>query len=270
MSTISPTHEQRQSIQLYVLNTVTTFGILHTPKHSSSPYPLVIVFHGLASNKIGSKRSHIELAEKLSASGIATLRIDLPGHGDAEGSLIDFSFYDYLAVAKDIISYGYSLTNIDLNRIAIFGSSLGGTLALISASYFPRIHSLAAWAPTIQGGLWLQEAMNVPNDLLTHSTSSENILYDGQPISKAFCSEFIEIDITKEIPKLSTSLSILHMQGKEDTLVSLRHQEIFKDAMHKKSHPCDIRIYPQIGHHLPPSSPIMTELVEWLKQQLLS
>ncbi|EPP36675.1 hypothetical protein BOKEGFJH_00375 [Chlamydia avium] len=270
MSTICLTHEQRQSIQLYVLNTVATFGILHTPKHAVPPYPLVIILHGLASNKIGSHRSHVELAEKLSACGIATLRVDLPGHGDAEGSLADFSFDDYLTSVKDIISYSYSLNNIDTKKISIFGSSLGGTLALISVPYFPHIHSLAVWAPTIQGSIWLQETMNIPNDLLTHSTSSEDILYAGLPINKTFCSQFIEMDITKEVSKFSSSLSILHMQGEEDTTVSLRHQNIFKDAMNKKSHPCDIRTYPQINHNLPHSSSIIMELVEWLKQQLLS
>ena len=198
MSTTCPTHEQRQSIQLYVLNTVSTFGILHTPRHTASPYPLVIILHGLASNKVGSHRSHVELAEKLSLCGIAALRVDLPGHGDAEGSLTDFSFYDYLTSVKDIIAYSHSLNNIDINKISIFGSSLGGTLALLSAPYISSIHSLAVWAPTIQGRLWLQEAMNASNNnLFTHSSSSEDILYAGLPISKIFCTQFIEIDITK-------------------------------------------------------------------------
>ncbi|ANG66595.1 alpha/beta hydrolase family protein [Chlamydia gallinacea] len=270
MSTTCPTHEQRQSIQLYVLNTVSTFGILHTPRHTASPYPLVIILHGLASNKVGSHRSHVELAEKLSLCGIAALRVDLPGHGDAEGSLTDFSFYDYLTSVKDIIAYSHSLNNIDINKISIFGSSLGGTLALLSAPYISSIHSLAVWAPTIQGRLWLQEAMNASNNnLFTHSSSSEDILYAGLPISKIFCTQFIEIDITKEISAFPLSLPLLHMQGMEDTIVSPHHQKIFKEAMHQASHPCDIRSYPQVNHTFPHSGPIIMELVEWLKQQLL-
>ncbi|WP_348662668.1 alpha/beta hydrolase [Chlamydia vaughanii] len=269
MSTTCRKHEQRHSVTFNVLNKVTTFGILHTPLQEASSYPLVIILHGLASNKIGSKRSHVQLAEKLTEQGIAALRVDLPGHGDAEGSLYDFSFHDYITCAHEIISYGYSLNNIDTKNVAVFGSSLGGTIALMNMSSLHYIKSLAVWAPTIQGALWLQEAMNVPDNVLSHSPASEDILYAGTPINKTFCSQFIEMDITKEIPKFPESLSILHMQGEDDTTVSLHHQKIFAETMSRKPNRCDLRTYPNTNHHLPQEGSAIPDIVEWLKQQLI-
>ncbi|BAE81166.1 acyltransferase [Chlamydia felis Fe/C-56] len=268
MSTTCHKREQRHIIEFNILNNIKTFGILHTPVQVS-PYPLVITLHGLASSKIGSRRTHVQLAEKLTECGIAVLRVDLPGHGDAEGSLYDFSFSDYITSAHEIISQGYRLQNIDTNRMAIFGSSLGATLALLNMPTLHYIKSLAVWAPTIQGAVWLQETVNSSNHIIAHDPYSEDILYAGMPVNKTFCSQFIEMDVTKEIPNFSDSLAILHMQGAEDTTVSLRHQKIFSEAMSCRPNPCEIRTYPNTGHHIPQSCSMFAELVQWLKHQLI-
>ncbi|AAP05351.1 alpha/beta hydrolase [Chlamydia caviae] len=269
MSTTCHKHEQRHVIKFNILNNITTFGVLHTPVQACTPYPLVIILHGLASNKIGSKRTHVQLAENLTQCGIAALRVDLPGHGDSEGSLYDFSFSDYINSANEIVSYGYGLNTIDTKNIAIFGSSLGATLALLNMPTLPYVKSLAVWAPTIQGAIWLQEAINIPNTILAHAPASEDILYAGMPINKTFCSQFIQMDVTKEVPKFSDSLSILHMQGEDDTTVSLHHQKIFATAMSQKPNPFEMRTYPNVGHHVPLSCSMLSELVQWLKHQLI-
>ncbi|MEF9497042.1 alpha/beta hydrolase [Chlamydia sp. 04-14] len=269
MSTTCRKHEQRHVIKFNILNNITTFGVLHTPLQACAPYPLVITLHGLASSKIGSKRTHVQLAEKLTEQGIAVLRVDLPGHGDSEGSLYDFSFSDYITSANEIVSHGYGLNNIDTKNIGVFGSSLGATLALLNMPTLQYVKSLAVWAPTIQGAVWLQEAINIPNNLIAHAPSSEDILYAGMPINKTFCSQFIEMDVTKEVPKFSDSLSILHMQGEDDTTVSLHHQKIFAEAMSHKPNLCEIRTYPNTGHHIPQSCSMLLELVQWLKHQLI-
>lgn len=268
MSMICHKHENRHSLQFSILDGVDVFGMLHTPT-SPAPHPLVIFLHGLASHKMGSKRTHVELAEKLTKQGIAVLRVDLPGHGDSEGEVADFSFQDYLTSAKEIITYGYGLEHIDTKKIGLFGSSLGGTLALMNLSHLHHIKCLAIWAPTIQGAIWLQEAMNIPSDILSLS-SADNILYSNVPISKAFCSQFLDLDIIKEIPNFPHSLSILHMHGDEDTTVSPRHQEIFSEAMSHTSHPCEIRTYPNMTHSLTSSSPAFQDLTQWLTTQLIA
>lgn len=269
MSTTCHKHEHRHVITFNILNNITTFGVLHIPAQVSPPYPLVITLHGLASSKIGSKRTHVHLAEKLSECGIAVLRVDFPGHGDAEGDPYDFSFNDYILSANEIISHGYGLNHIDTKNIAVFGSSLGATLSLLNMSSLHYVKSLAVWAPTIQGAVWLQEAIHLPNNLISHSPSSEDIFYGGMRINKTFCSQFIEMDVTKEIPKFSDSLSILYMQGQEDTVVSLHHQEIFSEAIKNKPNPYEPRVYPHTGHHIPQSCSMLSELVQWLKHQLI-
>ncbi|AGW38993.1 alpha/beta hydrolase [Chlamydia pecorum] len=259
-------YERRSILSITLLNDVTSFGVLHTPR-LSPPYPLVIILHGLASNKIGTKRSYIYLAEELAKIGIATLRVDLPGHGDSEYHLLDFSLEDYKTSVWEIISYAFSQSYTDTENVAIFGSSLGGTLALLNIAAFPKVKSLALWAPTILGALWLQETLSQPKSEVT--TKDEEVLYAGVPINKTFCSQFIDLQALQEAHLFSPALSILYMQGQQDSLVSLQHQKLFQEAFINKSNPVDIRTYPNVDHTFAcTNTSVFSDLIQWLQCEL--
>ncbi|WP_236558954.1 alpha/beta hydrolase [Chlamydia sp. 17-3921] len=266
---MASSHEHRSMLSMTLLNDVTTFGVLHTPKYSKAPHPLVIILHGLASDKTGTNRSHVHLAEILSKSGIASLRIDLPGHGDSDRHLQDFSLEDYKASVREIINYALEQPYVDNKNIAIFGSSLGGTLALLNIAAMPQIKSLALWAPTILGSLWLQETLNQLQPII--SSTNEEILYAGFPINKAFCSQFLDLNILEEINLFSSTLSILYMQGLQDTLVSPQHQKLFVEAFANKNNPLELKTYPSIDHSfVSTNSSIFSDLIQWLKRELIS
>ncbi|EPP35551.1 dienelactone hydrolase family protein [Chlamydia ibidis] len=268
MEAVCSKHERRTILKINTLNNITTFGVLHTPLTRSSSYPLVIILHGLASDKVGSLRSHVRISEMLTKQGIASLRVDLPGHGDSEGQLFDFAFDQYTSSVLDIINYAYNLPNIDTGKIGIFGSSLGGTLALLNMPALPYIKALAVWAPTIRGSLWLQENANTANSRISQNTATEQIFYSGIPLNKTFCSQFIEMDIIKEIKLFSQSLSILYMQGLNDPVVSVQHQKIFSDAMKARRLLLDIHNYSEIGHSFAQFPTVFSDLISWITHQL--
>ncbi|WP_066483447.1 alpha/beta hydrolase [Candidatus Chlamydia sanziniae] len=255
-------------LTLTLLGNVTTFGILHTPLNEQVSHPLVIILHGLVSDKIGTQRTHVHLAEALAEVGCAALRIDLPGHGDSEGQPDDFSLEDYKTSICEIVNYAYKQPYTDKTNLAIFGSSLGATLTLLSIGLMPKIKALALWAPTILGTLWVQDAQN--QSIISSSTSnSDNIHYAGIPLSKAFCSQFLEIDISKQVVDIPESLPILHMHGENDTLVSLNHQKLFAQAFKNKNNRLRLLSYPNVDHVLPlNSSSVLSDLITWLISEL--
>ena len=64
--------------------------------------------------------------------------------------------------------------DVDADRIAVFGISKGGELALLAASTYPRIHAVVAVVPSPFG--W----QNVPND--AQSPSGSSWTRNGQPV----------------------------------------------------------------------------------------
>ncbi|ACZ33145.1 dienelactone hydrolase family protein [Chlamydia pneumoniae LPCoLN] len=264
-------HEQRTMFSLTLLNNFTTFGVLHTPLHYNPPYPIVILLHGLASDKTGSKRSHVRLAQELTRLGIAALRVDLLGHGDGEGELMDFSLENYKQNIREIIEYTHSLLHIDQERLAIFGSSLGGTLALQTLPFFDKIKALAVWAPTISGELMAAEAQKNAPEVITMSQKGA-ITYAGMTLNPDFYTQFLKIDIVKELMPSARNLPpILYMQGEQDHLVSMNHRTLFTEAFANQDKPITILTYPDVDHAFPfAESSALSDLTQWLKRELTS
>ncbi len=102
-------------------------GILHLPLKAEKP-PVVIGSHGLFSGKDSPKQ--IALAEKCNAEGIAYFRFDHRGCGDSEGNFKEVTGFE--ARCNDLISAIRTTREQDDlgDRIALFGSSLGGAVCL--------------------------------------------------------------------------------------------------------------------------------------------
>lgn len=253
----------KQIFEIPLLDNISSLGILHTPVSQEKEFPLVIVLHGLASSKTGTKRSYVHLANQLVQAGISVLRVDLPGHGDAEGFLHEFSLNDYIQASQRIIEFGLSLPQTS-SSVALFGSSLGGSLSLLNLPLFPTIQHAAVWAPTIQGSLWLEDAKL--SSSLPQGLSSENFSYQGVSLGKTFCSQFLELDLLAPLSKISEQVSVLYLQGEEDAVISLRHLDLFtKNFAGKLSY----RTYPKMTHHLCVHSNAFQDIVNWLTHQLL-
>ena len=109
-------------------------GVLHGAAQRS----MVITCHGLFSNKDTAK--HVYLAERLAARSVGTLRFDFSGCGASEGSLFETSYSRRMQDLDAAITY---LCSQGTERLAVFGSSVGGAVALLCAARDERIVALA-------------------------------------------------------------------------------------------------------------------------------
>ena len=92
----------------------------------------IILVHGIRANK----RQYAKMIEKLSARGYHSIALDLRAHGGSKGRFCTFGAkekYDVMALVD------YLVENESMEKIGIWGQSLGGAVALQAMAIDPRL-----------------------------------------------------------------------------------------------------------------------------------
>jgi pimeloyl-ACP methyl ester carboxylesterase len=98
---------------------------------ASDGAPVVVMAHGLS----GTRRDRLgPFAERFAAAGLAALIFDHRGFGDSDGERDLFHPARQLDDWRGAIDFARSLPGIDPNKVATFGSSMGGGNALAAAA----------------------------------------------------------------------------------------------------------------------------------------
>jgi len=117
-------------------------GIIHHPDNLSSS--CVIACHGLYSDKESDK--FIAIGKCFAKEGITVLRFDFRGCGESDGKIEDTTITgrkeDLNAALSFIRMHNPSISQ----NIGLLGSSMGGHISLLVASYEKNIKGVVAWA----------------------------------------------------------------------------------------------------------------------------
>ncbi len=117
---------------------------LYRPAGGSDQVPVVVMAHGLS----GTRRDRLgPFAERFAAAGIAALLFDHRGFGDSEGEPDLFHPDRQLDDWRGAIAHARSLPEIDPDRVATFGSSMGGGNALAAAADDPGVAAAISQVP---------------------------------------------------------------------------------------------------------------------------
>ncbi|XJN86939.1 alpha/beta fold hydrolase [Mesorhizobium terrae] len=97
-----------------------------------------------------------DLAERLAAAGVASLRFDYPGTGDA---LDRTEFADGLAIwERAALVAAEELRRLSgTSRLILIGHGLGATLAALVAPQLKALDGVALMAPVVNGRMYLRE-----------------------------------------------------------------------------------------------------------------
>jgi fermentation-respiration switch protein FrsA (DUF1100 family) len=135
----------------------------------------VVLTHGA-----GSTRSDVlDQAAELVHGGYGVVMIDARGHGDSDGTAMDFGWYGDLDIAAGT-RFLASRAEVDRTRIGVVGFSMGGEEAIGAAATDPLIRAVVAegatgrqsadkaWFSDIYGWRgWLQERLENVQDRIT-------------------------------------------------------------------------------------------------------
>jgi uncharacterized protein len=117
---------------------------LYRPRGDAKRVPIVVMAHGLS----GTRRDGLgPFAERFAAAGIAALVFDHRGFGDSGGEPGLFRPVRQLEDWGAALACARSLPGIDADRVATFGSSLGGGNALAAAAGDPRVAAAVSQVP---------------------------------------------------------------------------------------------------------------------------
>ena len=111
-----------------------------------------MIVHGLGS----VKENHADFAERLGASGMRALALDLRGHGASAGEPGPGMVDDVLAAVRRLAEGG---------PVGIRGSSLGAFLALHAAARDPAVRAVAALCPAAPARLAERPGMAWARDM---------------------------------------------------------------------------------------------------------
>jgi dienelactone hydrolase len=132
-------------------------GRLYTPKNVATPYPTMILCHGVSS----TKETVALWAEALAKQGIAAIIFDFRGYGESViGQETENFSQRTITDLNTMVAFVRSQPQkFDLKRIGVGGHSMGGAVALAVANQDPAI------AATVLLGMMGDATPSRPNDL---------------------------------------------------------------------------------------------------------
>ncbi|MBR1583726.1 MAG: alpha/beta fold hydrolase [Spirochaetales bacterium] len=114
------------------------------PEGNPSKCPLAIIIHGFTGH---SEEPHIlAVSDMLNGIGLATLRVDMYGHGKSDGDFKDHTLFKWMNNAMAVIDYALKLPFV--TDIYLLGHSQGGLTAILAAALkHDKIKALVPMSP---------------------------------------------------------------------------------------------------------------------------
>lgn len=180
--------------------------------------PTVILLHGFTSK--GNNSTNIILVDRLSKQGIASVCVDLSGHGASEGDIAEQTVSKAENEIKSVFNWVINQDWIDTERIAILGNSFSGSAAILFAAENKKLSALALKSPvTDYYDVRLRQLGNARME--EWKEAGRILLNDGTPSNYSFISDLNHFNIYEEIQK--AKCPILVVQGDKDEDIPMEH-----------------------------------------------
>jgi uncharacterized protein len=181
---------------------------LHLPERPGARIA-VLVAHGMHSSKQSDK--HRRICDEAARLGHLALRFDFAGCGESEGRPEDVGFTGEI---DDLRSAMAAARGLGAERLALVGSSMGGTVSILVAAQEPTIAALA----TIAAPAYLHDRAGSgwPSEILERAWAEGRFeVRPGVFMSRAFLEDARRYHVLGEAPKVQAPWLIVHGQQDE-------------------------------------------------------
>lgn len=194
-------------------------GWLVKQPQATEPLPLILLLHGWESNAQGM----LPHAKFLFEAGFNLFLFDARGHGDSEP--IDYmSLVRFTEDAENAMIYLESRSDIDSQKLALFGHSMGGASTIIIGARHPEIKAVAV------------SSTYAFFDLMIHDMFSTRGIprWPFEFLLKFFWQLKLKVDVQAWSPgynigKIKAPLFLAY--GNKDEVLSLKHFELLWKAV---------------------------------------
>jgi alpha/beta superfamily hydrolase len=232
-------------------------AVLHHP--ARSPHGGTILCHGMESAKHSEKL--IFLAQALAERGILALRFDFRYVGESSGKFADIT---YSGEVEDLQAAYELIQSRQPGKTAIFGSSMGGTVALLFAAEESEVAAVTTLAAPMH-------PENFPKRMLTPLQLQRwrergYTSYNGQRLNVSLLDDLERLNVPEAMRRIRCPVLILHGDADEvvpvaeayelhECLNSAKRLTIFNNTDHRFSNPEVMR-------------GAMTEALDWLTEHV--
>ena len=201
------------------------FRVRELPQTKSLRLPIIIICHGLGANK----SDFTELSSYLSKSGYHVLLFDFRGHGESKGNSSSLGFLEQDDL-RSAVEYVKSRADVDIDKIGVYGFSLGAAVTILTASTEKDIKAVVSDSSftslKVQGERLLKSSLLPKMPFIYAATWIYEIMFKTD-IEKIAPAHFIE--------KISPT-PIFIIGGEGDTQMPASDaEELFKNAGEPKS-----------------------------------
>jgi alpha/beta superfamily hydrolase len=211
----------------------------------------------------GSKdgKKWLLLASRLTQEGFAYLRFNYRscgmGEEASEGRFEDTTLSGRIQDHQAVINF-VSTTAVDSNRLAVVGSSFGGTVAI--AAYDIRIRAMVTVATPCK--------FKIPADELYKVYQGERFfeLPSGRKLKKGFFTDLSEYDVCGAVEEIDCPLLVIH--GNADDLVPVKNAHYIYE---KANEPKQLEIIEGGNHGFDDSShmeQMVSLIIDWFRKYL--
>ena len=206
----------------------------------AEPRPAVLMCHGFTGHRIEAHTLFVQAARAFAASGICALRFDFTGSGESEGAFAEMTVETEIADALAALEYLANRPEVDHQRIAVLGLSLGGAVAACVAGRSPRVSTLVLWAAVADLSRLAQRFVgeSAPPRLPDGT-------YDigGIAVGEKFVQSLEDVHPLEEVAGFEGPVLIVH--GSQDQSVPPSHARQYKETLGQRA---DVHIIDSADH----------------------
>ena len=244
-------------IASYTSDGLTVYGLLTVPMGNKPEqgWPGIVFIHGhLDPVAYETTARYVAYQGRLADSGFVTFKPDLRGHGDSQGQPVQSNFSpEYVYDALNVVSAFRNYSQVNPDRIGMWGHSMGGGITLRSMVVSKDIKAGVMWAGVVGDYEDLLERyrrripwMNNSASALTKSTYSAFIEKYGSP--SANMQFWNQIDPYAYLSQISGPVQLHH--GTADDSVPVEFSIHLKTALEKVGKPVEYFEYRGADHNL--------------------
>lgn len=216
--------------KLEVQNENRAIPLVVTIPERDGDVPLALLLHGFGGSKDEGK-GFVQLSEELAKSGIASLRMDFAGCGESKASFREYSLKSNMSDTKACLNYALENYNIDLDKIGLFGYSMGGAVSvLLTAELDHPYRSMILLAPGVEASEdSIQNTKNAIKEASKNGYVSMNWFGSVLEVDLDFYQGLLDAyDVFKTYDNTCETIVIF---GDKDTIVLPEHSLAFASQM---------------------------------------
>lgn len=209
-------------------NGLTLRSSVHVPDGpASTRHPTVVLIHGFANNRMEGGGSFVRMSRLLEEHGIASVRVDLSGHGESDGDFFDVTITGEIADARSVLRAVREFTFVDPGRIGLVGMSMGGVVAGIVAGIEPGVRALCLWSPAAVAPVEVGGGHLKGRDIAAEINEKGYFDADGHRMSLALVEDITELDVYGRSGHYNGPVRIIH--GDKDDIAPIEYARRYLD-----------------------------------------